>query len=1704
MNLLGFASFNLDPGLPAIDFELTSLGNAAAPTGFRVDLTLGDRLKLPELIRPATVTEADGKQTLTPAAAGPVVVSGLVALRTEGSATQAAGTRFVIPGTDEAVVTVALKPSTVLFGDSGFGLDFAGGLVVDNSSTEAPAPAPGVPVGPEGTPSWQGITVRNAKFYFPPTTPLLGSRPLDVAFALGSPVGIDARCSAELLADGDKPRVVADFEWHDPAADSLAMCLPTLITATVEFAVQGQTANLPDGAAPGAVPLEGVEKLTVRGRFARDLRTAPPTLSFSLGVDRSGPDGLIAVRANPGFGPATVFVTAGALAAAFMADADRHDAPSGDASGSTLHALLVAASGLSAALADRGKLVVHGVEILGVAGPAAKSLVFRVDYSVDVVVKTIGVGTLSVGMNPAVPMRVRYRNVRLEIDFTKSGLDRFNLSYAEADYGVEDPGQWLVNSPGSLLDILGTRSGHGSTWFEIDLRFALDLGPIKVSGATVRATFNGGPTPAVTLRGLDASVNLPGLISASGYAQLQQAGFDAALAATLIPLQIGALGMISLEDGGGFKKVLLNFAVDLPGPIPLLNSGLGIFGFQGVFGVNCAPKDISAEPDPATALLGWKPWAPQAMPPRRGELTIGLGVSVGTVPDLGFAFSSKALVVVAVPDLAIRASLEGRILSERVKLADLDGPPPPGPRLLGALAVDSGGVTIGMRGEFAIDPLFKVLIPFGAHFPTVGNDWYVHLGSDGAGSPVRGPGPISAQVLPDLLDCGASVYLMVRGNGIDDFAHLKTDFGGFFVGFGFDWRQSLGFSIVSLELHADLAVGLGSNPLMFIGHGELDGSLHLGPVSLGVSAGVDLQVGPGDVRWAYIHVCGEVDLFFFSLSGCADLTVGHKTSTVPPPAEWPLKQVRLSDRFYGDAVDAGASADSAPTVWPDTIPLLEFAHGPACELADGPFADKLTAIVAGKRAWNSAKAGNGSFGSGDLSYTFFLTKLNLVEVADAGETPVANGQWASWLVPKHVSGDRPGARELALLTWQPHLWTKILPDGGKSLTPDPLGGVANHCHVDLVAVPWWALGRTATRVGDGWDLPPEESFDRRFASVFQVGLTVAFNGQPLTAAGVYNSPQPIAFDLGGTETFASPVSGGGHRFTGALRLPRAIHRMANWDMDPAGAQLRAGAVADMRFSTAVSSPLIAALFDLWNQDTHPVAVIGRRADGATEALTPMLIPGPGGKVIVVFGSGGGGFVSALLRYDARLLVELLGVRGETEEAKTVVDQTGQASAAGSANLGSAAGTLGGGESLLKPGTLYRLDVGQRALGTLRDGTNDSFSANPVSYWFRTSPMPPTPHGPPPVGTALPPSAEIFRVRAWNSGPIIRRDTFDPAYLQRYLLGFTPVDRTQNWFCDDAVAAHFKVEYIEAFAKLYGRDVELHCLRTDTPPGRPGAVSIFTAAALVKSTAPRLASAADLRLALRDVPPPGDCPLPGSAGATLPGKPPLEPRGAYDLAVFFPQPSSPGSGNQLPGIIFSTSRWRNPQELLRGLGFVSAFVTVTPALGDGDLPVTAVSFPPGKVVGDLALETALSQLGLARWPAPPEDALRSVEILGQPAGQVPAGRTSLLWVKTAGQWRLAGVFLEAAEPIDRPAAGPDNTARLVVVNLSHAGAPFATRVQDAGGSRLLFLTSSPLTPSQPLVLEVDEQAVPVDAPTTPVRRSVWLNVGSAPRFTEDSL
>jgi hypothetical protein len=70
-------------------------------------------------------------------------------------------------------------------------------------------------------------------------------------------------------------------------------------------------------------------------------------------------------------------------------------------------------------------------------------------------------------------LRVRMRIVRLAIDPCGQGLGLFDVDHEHAERSSRIPVPWTP------LGFLGSRSGRGSTWIEVDLVFKGDLSPVN-------------------------------------------------------------------------------------------------------------------------------------------------------------------------------------------------------------------------------------------------------------------------------------------------------------------------------------------------------------------------------------------------------------------------------------------------------------------------------------------------------------------------------------------------------------------------------------------------------------------------------------------------------------------------------------------------------------------------------------------------------------------------------------------------------------------------------------------------------------------------------------------------------------------------------------------------------------------------------------------------------------------------------------------------------------------------------------------------------------------------------------------------------------------------------------------------------------------------------------------------------------------------
>lgn len=1512
-----------------------------------------------------------------------------------------------------------------------------------------------------------GFHLPTISLRLPSRLPLLGGR--EIPGQVHVPPGGGVRGSFAIDTDlvlGGRPgaHLTGKLDVDDPLGHDLMALAPTAGSLALRIPLAGWD-PLEYGAAP-----TGPTAIVARLIWSRIPGSAvAPEITVTLEADGGEPgDGLIRFRGTDG-GP-RIAATAGVLAAALMAGTT---APNGD--GPRMTDLLAAAAAVVGPTSGANSPIAYGEVTLTSArmiADASTDPVLEVDLTAAVQVNGWSLPPISITMIDDRPLRVRWRGVRVVLPRggPGPGIPRIDLSRARLD--VEDPGGWRVDSPMQVLDIVGTRSGSGSSWIEVDLGFALDLGPVTVSGATVRATFRAGMPPEVSLRGLAVSVDIPGVLVGQGRAAITSDGLDVALAGTVVPLRLGALVTLATARGpGGVRTTRLGFGVDLPAPIPLGPTGLGLFGAAGAVTINGGLPRIDPV-DPAPGLLGWRPWLGAQVPPRADGTVVGAGIAIGTAPDLGYTFSALGVLGVAAPDLALRAGLNGTFLRDRRRIADLgelDDPPSFGVSFQGGLAADGEQLVIALRGRYEVPLLLQVDVPIAMRFPFQGDDWWIHLGTDNG--PARPPGPARVRVLPGILDDGGDGFVMIHGAGIPrlDIAGSRVDLQGFCLAAGVSLSVTFGVpEVLWAEVHADATALLGTVPRLVAGAGSIAGELHAGPFSVGVAARLRLQVGPGDFRSVEAQVCGEVDLVLDSVGGCVGfrLSDGATSVTDPDPADWPFPAVHLADGL-GSALPEGPPTEEefpppglsalpapvgpltasavrdCPIVWPDVIPQLVFPVAPAYPMALAPDPSPGYPMPA-------APGHSGRTGSAKTAYTWTLHAVRLEELNSHGDVvATVDTTRAAWQLPEGVPADAAQlatARELHLLTTYAGttLRRRGTPAEGTALPPT----LTRRCHDRTKAVDGWCLGATATAASGrpardigAWRLSVENRADWAVPAWWQGadGSTGVDGAASLMLTsrivGVSWWAHPGVLDHGRPERVAPVLVTPVRRFPGLLRLPyldgcgpRPLSQderelmAADWIEPDEGPLARAEVV--------LAVP--AGLADL-------VEIIGYPDGKGSGSFVVARLPGSDGLELVHARWHGDPLVRLAVHRPAGVAASLLGVRVCTLAAVRCAEAEDAGRAAAAATDAATSTTPGAHRTLLAKGRTYRLSV---TLGGARTSDDPAIGAADLgihtrAWVFRTA----TEHttGPLAAGPPATSPAEAIGIspaERWDAlvqtrpklTATLRRDRFDPAYLERYLLGWTPGDGANHWYTGDPIAIEFSAGHLLQLAAVYGRSVMVGARRTDRPVDAPMAWRVVLA-----DPTPFARWAHGVRDSALI---PGACAIPVEGG-TARVSVPLDPRATYEVRCAFPLNGgdvTPGTAG-LPPIVIGTSRWASPEGHLAACRFGES----VPGAVHGHLVVSALRATTGTVVSDRGLEVVLDAAGL-----PP---LRPVE----------TPRTTAVWQRSPDGTRptaLAGLLVESPEPLWRP-------GRWHPEELSVAGRIAPASLRDSGGSRWLWAFTDPV-------------------------------------------
>lgn len=1712
--LLG--SVNLDPNMsqspiPGFDFALTLPTNlvepapyklkftpANEPTSFQFWIQLADQGQarlvfkfvggIPglALTGASKIVAADGTVSLEALPDGdpkhtPILVSrssetGAAlgpALLISGSATEPASIRFT-PDTDstEGVVAFGLEPSTVMFGSSKIGFDCPV-LVIDDSiaakaeGNGAPSLDPPLAAIDADTESWRGILARKLDFHLPADVPLFGGHPINGYLAIkrgeaGAELVIESKVPSRPATPerNEIPGYSIRIECLDSAAKGLSGLVPTLISATMELPLSGAQAGFTDtGGSNQNVTFAAGKPVKVTATFARDPVNKPGEFKIAIGISSQGQDGLVSVESKTMDG-AKIFNTVAAVATALIADENiERKAKVGNSEGVFLYGLIAAGTALSSLFKDNSHFVLHSVEIesTGHGAPVGGPVVLTLDYSVAVRVVKFGIEALHVEMKDDQPMRIRVRRVRMSVDPNKSGLSMIGLDFDRAEMEIENPGAWNVDGLDSLFDVLGSRSGRGSPWIEVDLRFKLNLGPIKVSGATIRATLNSSLGIDASIRGLEAGLTIPGAIDGKGRLQLRKDnGFEAEMLAKLLPLNVNADARIIYAP----PMILLQLDVDLPAPIPIANSGFGLFGIGGLFGLSAKPKyeqpNITVESDPVLRQLQWQPKGPESFKDASGQSTFGFNAVVGTLPDLGFSFSAKAGLLITVPDVAVRGALNGRVMHPVVKLSDPSLPKEQdlGTSFLGFIGVDSEALSFGVLGRVNLDPLLEINVPLAGHFPFGKNadDWYIYLGADGAPDQGRSIGPITATVLPDILGIGADAYVMMRGKGITAWPHgralpsgPRTLKEGFVLAFGFSLQNIFGVKrIVWAELYASLDLMTGAKPLTLAGFGRAGGSLNLGPFSLGVQAQVNFMAQDNE-KYFWTEVTGRIKLLFFNIKG--KVTISFNS---PPPLTLPDADMHPLDRLNADGVREGSlgvlTDDSyrvlAPLVedpaqitpemwvWPDAMVSLPFVIPPKIEEPDPASGSDPFAQFPGVRGLR--KPQHTKIGSEMLYYEWHLNKLELVDVTNEADPKTGQGikpdgqLSACWQVPRGVTqGD--DVSELVLFSNSDAMWVNRLADAGESMPSKPLKQAADICNRKVMPEVGWAIGLFANQESDGFRLPPElvshnPLVSRVEARMHHFGATSDFLLIPLDE--MFTLPQLLSIDAPASlmawpqpkEINYEEIK---HEFFGHI----AAHNLRRiWEaevlMDPffEMEQIYYQAITlDLTESITEGILLIIAnpeLFDSsdlsvrdnyeneWIREPEQFEVYSGRIVGlyrapAQAAISQLRIVYPLDSYLGVVGIGG---------------ITISASGAAVAENKAIQDEISLLNDAAEKGPKTEKPNFPHQRAILDPGRLYRIDIemvwsgemfkqdesGRIVAIPLEEGGSKT---NQTRYKPKgsTGELPPTKRS---LFFRTTPQPEVHTPFKYGEFEYVswlyrKQDVFQPEMIERYLSGYEPSQSEEFRFCDDPLRAHFTQDHVAALAKAYGFTILVDVERVDKP--KPPSTTSPLEPEWSFITNPMFLRDVDKIRYGYAVESNCNVPLPGST-ATI--KFPLEPEAWYNIHILAKADSNLFFvDGHLPGVTFRTSRWRTPQWMFAGLGFKTEVEPAGVAMVDDmivEIPATFYQ-ATAVMVGDLVvkLPTTFDPAVIEDDDQEFQNMLLALGIEGWPGSNEP--RLSRLWV-----------------------------------------------------------------------------------------------------------
>ena len=511
--------------------------------------------------------------------------------------------------------------------------------------------------------------------------------------------------------------------------------------------------------------------------------------------------------------------------------------------------------------------------------------------------------------------RVAVEGGWLDVDSARTAsLKGFPLQITKVGFGAEADGRrWIgLNGAIKLADPL----------------------PVGASVEGLRISWNPGNAGGdvrVSLEGIGVELSSPGTFTFKGsvafFTTAQASGFRGSIKLSLDTLRftIDASIMVGrTTDGTTFFFLYLD--ITLPAGIPLFSTGAAIYGFAGLLAVNLRPDRHDGEHwyygyyrRPPAGVTRAEKWAIQ-----RDAFAIGLGTTLGSLPDLGFAFSAKVLLVLVLPGPQLILNGQGGFLMKSEEgdsakgmfdaLLVLDVPG----RLFQANL--SAQYQVQADDPKLIDVVGGVDVAFTWAPAPPADFWHIYLGEKN---------PAERRIHATLIKVvqGDAWVMINRPGALKGLQQLDPDRLGDFeiggsIGIKGDWR--FGPLRAWFEAAIEGAAGISFAPEQFNGYLEVRGGAGLSVFCFRIEVGVKARAEAKAPTpwWLYIAVEAsiKIDLFFFKFERTVRFPLHWGDPNTPLPE--PITNLATLAVEHPKA-DEDRSLDTA-TVPSDARPLITF------------------------------------------------------------------------------------------------------------------------------------------------------------------------------------------------------------------------------------------------------------------------------------------------------------------------------------------------------------------------------------------------------------------------------------------------------------------------------------------------------------------------------------------------------------------------------------------------------------------------------------------------------------------------------------------------------------------------------------------------------------------------------------------------------------